>query len=211
MAAELVQLARCEVPPGATWCDAEFVLEQPALICAGYESGLVTHGAQLAPAGRLVLRSLPVLAGPGAWLVLSDRPQPSPIRVKLTPRRAVVLPEFAPAPDCAAGCAPRDVAAVKIDWVPHGMKARAFPESGLVEIDPTWWETVPSVPTRLAVLAHELGHIAGAECQRCADYFAGQVLEAQGLSYRDAVRGFDSILGGERPAAENFVRGYLHG
>lgn len=209
MAAKLRKIARLEVPPGgAPWRDALLELDGPACIGAGYSSGLVTHGAQLAPAGLLTLRALPALEGEGAWIVVSDRAVRA--RVRLQPRRPAPSPLFSPSPACRAGCRAEDGPAPVIRWERHGCKALAYPATGEIAIDPTWWASLESVGARLAVLAHELGHLLGARCQACADYHAGRWLASLGISYRDAVRGLDATVF-SRPAAAELVRGALHG
>lgn len=209
MPGELREIARLEVPPGgAPWRDALLELDGPAWIGAAYSSGLVTHGAQLAPAGLLRLRALPALDGEGLWIVVADRPVGA--RVRLEPRQPHTPPAFEPSPSCRAGCQAEDSPEPVIRWERHAAKALAYPATGEIVIDPTWWASLESVGARLAVLAHELGHLLGARCQTCADYHAGRWLASLGLSYRDAVRGLDATVS-TRPAAAELVRGALHG
>jgi hypothetical protein len=57
---------------------------------------------------------------------------------------------------------------------------------GRIYVDRRWWASASS-SERDACLAHEMGHSAGADCERCADYAAGAILRRWGYSSSGAV------------------------
>lgn len=193
---------------GGPWLDAILSLPRGGWIAAGYASGLITHGAQLAPPGCLRLRALPVLASEGEWRLVAEKPQR--VTVRFVPRLPGFLPDFEPSIDCVAGCAPFiDPAPLDLRFEPEPQRALAYPSTGLVVIDPTFWAAIPTVAGRLGILGHELGHLLGAACQRCADAYAGRYLRALGLSPRDAIQTFDSTVETRSNAALALAEGGL--
>lgn len=205
----MFEIARFQIPDDGRWHDAALALESPAVIAAGFAGGLITHGSQRATAGTTTLFALPP-GGGSPWLVVADRPVRARV-LDVTPRQPAQLPRFAPLPDCAEGCRPAQPRPACIEWARHGEQALAYQDDWRIEIDPAWWAGVRTIGARLAVIGHELGHLMGADCQRCADFYAGAVVRAHGLAYRDAALGFDELLGQHRlTATRDLVRGFLH-
>lgn len=193
---------------GGPWCDAILDLPKGGWIAAGYASGIVTHGAQLAPPGQLRLFALPVLAGEGPWRVVAEYAQT--IKIRFVPRVPSLLPEFVPSPDCHSGCAPfADPMPLDIRFDSEPEHALSYPVTGLVVIDPDWWANIRTIAGRLAILGHEIGHLLGAACQQCADFYAGAYLRAFGISYRDAIQTFDSAVETRSDAALSLAKGGL--
>ena len=193
---------------GGPWLDAVLTLPKGGWISAGYESGLVTHGAQLAPAGQLRLRALPVLPGEGAWMVLGEYRQN--VSCRFEPRKPSAMPAFVPAQNCQKGCAPFvQPMPFQLTFEEEPQKALSYPATGLVVIDPSFWASIPTVAGRLAVLGHEIGHLMGAECQTCADAYAGRYLKAIGISSRDAIQAFDSAIHSRKNAALALAEGEI--
>lgn len=191
---------------GGPWLDAILDLPKGGWIAAGYASGLVTHGAQLAPPGRLRLFALPVLAGEGPWRVVAGYAQA--IKIQFAPRAPGALPPFVPSPDCHSGCAPFECPmSLNIQFEPEPEHALSFPATGLVVIDPDWWGNIRTIAGRLAILGHEIGHLMGAACQRCADFYAGAYLRAFGISDRDAIQTFDAAVETRDDAALSLAAG----
>ena len=193
---------------GGPWLSAVLTLPKGGWIAAGYESGLVTHGAQLAPAGTLRLKALPVLPGEGVWKILAEKPQR--VSVRFEPHTPGSLPAFVPSQNCRIGCAPFfQPMPLCLSFEAEPQKALSFPATGLVVIDPDFWASIPTVAGRLAVLGHEIGHLMGAECQTCADAYAGRYIRAIGISSRDAIQAFDSAIHSRKDAAMALAEGEI--
>lgn len=193
-------------PAGGPWLDAILDLPSGGWIAAGYESGLITHGAQLAPAGSIRLRALPVLQGEGAWSVVAETKQK--VSCRFEPRIPGGLPSFVPAMGCRKGCtANPSPKPLQIVFEHEEERALSYPDSGLVVIDPDFWASIPTVAGRLGILGHEIGHLMGAECQTCADAYAGRYLRAIGICTRDAIRTFDAAVHSRPDAALALAEG----
>lgn len=90
-------------------------------------------------------------------------------------------------PPCSFQSVPLDE--IRVEWVPHGRKALAFPGRRVIQLDPGFWRSIRTVDGRAAILAHERAHIEGARCESCADRRAGELLRAEGTTTpRDAAR-----------------------
>ena len=188
------------------WLRARVHLARGGWVCAAYESGLVTHGRQLVEARELELWALPVL-DEGSWSLYAAEPQDCDVRFER--HQPASAPGFEPYPGCAEGCAahPRPAAA-QVAFRPEPRRAVAVPFTGQIIIDPGFWAQIKTVAGRLAIAAHELGHILGANCQDCADYYAGQYLAAVGICARDAIQTFDREIH-SREASPALAAGYF--
>lgn len=106
------------------------------------------------------------------------------------------------------------VSRLEWDGPATGRKAVSFPkgdQAGTIYLDAHFWDSLPSLPGRRAILFHEIGHLAGAECEDCADYYAGYALRLDGSATdRDGRRTLIGKLenrNGAR-AADNLHRGF---
>lgn len=90
---------------------------------------------------------------------------------------------------------------VAMDGPAVGRKAVCFPRRRAIFLDSATWARISDVNGRRAVLFHELGHAAGARCERCADWYAGRQLRREGVATdRDALRTLLSLLDNRDPA-----------
>lgn len=106
-----------------------------------------------------------------------------------------------------------DLDEIKIDWdgAAKNRKAVAFPSHKLILIDRAYWDSIPTLEGRMAILAHERGHIEGARCEPCADFRAGEIMRREGVTtMRDGARHLTATLDNRDPnaARENFMAGY---
>jgi hypothetical protein len=100
---------------------------------------------------------------------------------------------------------------VAMDGPAVGRKAVCFPGRRAIFLDSATWDRISDVNGRRAVLFHEVGHAAGARCERCADWYAGHLLRREGVATdRDALRTLLSLLDNRDPvrAAGDLHAGY---
>lgn len=102
---------------------------------------------------------------------------------------------------------------INVEWdgPAVGKKALAFPGKRTIFIDSAFWRSLRTVDARLAILAHERGHIEGARCESCADRRAGEILRREGTpTPRDAARAMAGRLENRdaQAAAQDLLDGF---
>lgn len=92
---------------------------------------------------------------------------------------AIDAPEFKKAFECKINCSKVKTTTIQIEFKDTKEKAIAFRQSKRIRIDPNYWESM-TAEGKSAVLGHEIAHILGADCHRCADYYAGRFIRSLG-------------------------------
>lgn len=203
----MIEIARHSL--SGDWLRAHVTPGKGGWIYAAYESGLVTHGRQLAGARPFDLCALPVIDDQGDWIVYADIAQAC--CVHFTAHQPDPIPDFRPIDTCTKGCfAYSATPHIQVIFRRHSRRAVAIPCDGEIIIDPDFFGSIQSVAGRLAIYAHEMGHILGANCQDCADYYSGRFMAAVGICARDAIQTFDREIH-SREASPAFVAGYYAG
>lgn len=188
------------------WVSAQLTLGKGGWIRAAYASGLVTHGWQCAGARPFVLHALPVLDDQGDWIVYADDDQSCDIH--FCAHCPDPIPFFTPIETCTKGCFAYSASPpIQVIFRRNPRRAVAIPYTGEIIIDPAFFESIRTVAGRLAIYAHEMGHLLGANCQDCADYYSGKFMAAIGICPRDAIQTFDRAIY-SREASPAFVAGY---
>lgn len=114
-------------------------------------------------------------------------------------------------PPCELVPVPLERVQLRWDGKAAGRKACAFPSESTVYLETAFWDSIPTVEGRLGILGHEVGHLAGANCEPCADFYAGRFLRENGVATpRDARRVMRARLDNRDPveASDNVARGF---
>lgn len=112
-------------------------------------------------------------------------------------------------PFCHSGCAvASNECSVEIILQSHPRKAVAFRRTQSIIIDPRFWDSL-SLTGRIAVIGHELAHIMGADCERCADFYAGRLIAYCAFDEGEAFEAFRSLS--RRSDYSAFVEGLTNG
>lgn len=120
-------------------------------------------------------------------------------------------------PPCSLDGASDPYSLVKVlawDGPAAGRKAVTFAggeRKGHIYLDSRFWDELPSFQGRQAIFLHEVGHLAGARCEPCADFYAGHALRRLGANNaRDARRALIGKLENRSPEAadQNLARGF---
>jgi hypothetical protein len=89
------------------------------------------------------------------------------------------VPEFKKAPGCKMNCSGVNTNSIRVEFESSREKAVAFRRPRRIRMDPGFWESI-TAEARAAVLGHEIAHVLGADCHRCADYYAGRFIRSLG-------------------------------
>lgn len=201
----MIEIARHSL--AGDWLRARVTLGKGGWIYAAYESGLVTHGRQFADVRCFDLCALPVLDDQGDWIVYADRNQDC--AVDFFAHFPDPIPDFRPIATCSSDCfAYSATPPIQVIFRSHARRAVAIPCNGEIIIDPDFFCSIQTIAGRLAIYAHEMGHLLGANCQDCADYYSGRFMRAIGICARDAIQTFDREIR-SREASPAFVAGYF--
>lgn len=114
-------------------------------------------------------------------------------------------------PRCELAEIPLESVALVWDGPAVGRKAVAFPAARRIYLERRFWDSLPSVQARQAILFHEWGHVCGACCEPCADFWAGHALNLEGArTARDARRALLARLDNRDPkeAERNLAAGF---
>lgn len=93
------------------------------------------------------------------------------------------------------------------DKRPECPKACVYPGGYEIHVFGPWWRRLSPVQQKVA-LAHELAHLEGAECERCADERAGAIAKRWGITKASGARAMDQIVKSRPDSGLSFQKGY---